>query len=164
MGPGKFAEIKRIRPPTPHNPCLMTHHSNSVVTPTNNVTPNKRRRNRSKITNRGDKHKQFRGSKLPSIKNKCTNKSEKAIVHVTPDRPKVAVLSTKPPDEERQSRYNMRERVFKCARSSSKPKCENRREINYTNLNDGLDDEDVYSPPRQKQVERDQAPTHLRKD
>ena len=44
----------------------------------------------------------------------------------------------------------MREHVFKCTRSSSKPKRENRREINYTNLNDGLDEEDVYSPPRKK--------------
>ena len=44
----------------------------------------------------------------------------------------------------------MRERVFKRTRSSSKPKRENRREINYANLNDGLDEEDVYSPPRKK--------------
>ena len=44
----------------------------------------------------------------------------------------------------------MRECVFKHTRSSSKPKCENRREINYANLNDGLDEEDVYLPPRKK--------------
>ena len=44
----------------------------------------------------------------------------------------------------------MREHVFKCKRSSSKPKCENRREINYANLNDGLDEEDIYSPLRKK--------------
>ena len=44
----------------------------------------------------------------------------------------------------------MTECVFKRTRSSSKPKRENRREINYANLNDGLDEEDVYSPPRKK--------------
>ena len=44
----------------------------------------------------------------------------------------------------------MKECVFKRTRTSSKPKCENRREINYANLNDGLDEEDVRSPPRKK--------------
>ena len=44
----------------------------------------------------------------------------------------------------------MRERVLKCTRSSSKPKRENRREINYANLNDGLEEEDVCSRPRKK--------------
>ena len=44
----------------------------------------------------------------------------------------------------------MRECVFKRTRSSSKPKRENRQEINYANLNDGLDEEDVCLPPRKK--------------
>ena len=44
----------------------------------------------------------------------------------------------------------MRECVLKHTRSSSKPKHENQREINYANLNDGLDEEDVCSPPRKK--------------
>ena len=51
---------------------------------------------------------------------------------------------------DRCSRYDMRECVLKQTRSSSKPKCENRREINYANLNDGLHEEDVYLPPRKK--------------
>ena len=67
------------------------------------------------------------------------------------DKPEVvAVMLQSSQADIRCSRYDMRERVFKHTRSSSKPKRENRREINYTNLNDGLDEEDIYSPPRKK--------------
>ena len=70
---------------------------------------------------------------------------------VVPDKPEaVAVTLQSSQADTRCSRYDMRECVFKCTRSSSKPKRENRREINYTNLNDGLDEEDVYLPPRKK--------------
>ena len=79
----------------------------------------------------------------------------------------VALLCTQPANV-RCSRYEMREIVLKCTRSSSKPKRENRREINYANLNDGLDEEDIYSPPPpppgKSQVEKGQAPFHLRRD
>ena len=44
----------------------------------------------------------------------------------------------------------MRELVLKHTRSSLKPKRENRREMNYANLNNGLDEEDVCSAPRKK--------------
>ena len=40
--------------------------------------------------------------------------------------------------------------MFKRTRSLSKPKRENGREINYATLNDGLDEEDIYLPPRKK--------------
>ena len=57
----------------------------------------------------------------------------------------------------------MREHVFKRTRSSSKPKCENQKEINYGNLNDGLDEEDVYSPPKRNLAGRDQALIHRKR-
>ena len=52
------------------------------------------------------------------------------------------------------NRYDMREHVFKHTRSSSKPKRENQREINYANLNDGLDEEYISSPPRKKHIRK----------
>ena len=69
---------------------------------------------------------------------------------VIPAEPAILASLCTPPANVRCSRYDMRERVLKCTRSSSKPKCENRREINYANLNDGLDEEDVYSPSQKK--------------
>ena len=39
MGPGKFAEIKRIRPPTPHMPGSLAPLPSLRVTPINSVTP-----------------------------------------------------------------------------------------------------------------------------
>ena len=52
------------------------------------------------------------------------------------------------------SRYDMRECVFKRTRSSSKPKRENRRDINYANLNDGLDEDYNYSSPKKKHTRK----------
>ena len=69
---------------------------------------------------------------------------------VVPAEPVILASSCMTPNNERCSRYDMRECVLKCTRSSSKLKRENRREINYANLNDGLDEEDVYSPPLEK--------------
>ena len=44
MGPGKFAEIKRIRPPTPHTPGLPAHLPSPIVIPSSSVTPSKGKR------------------------------------------------------------------------------------------------------------------------
>ena len=57
MGPGKFAEIKRIRSPAPRTPSSPAPLPSLRVTPISSVTPNKRRRSCSKVTNRGDKRK-----------------------------------------------------------------------------------------------------------
>ena len=69
---------------------------------------------------------------------------------VIPDKLETPRTSCSSQADKRCSRYDMRECVFKRTRSSSKPKHENQREINYANLNDGLDEEDIYSPPRKK--------------
>ena len=69
---------------------------------------------------------------------------------VIPAEPVIFASSHTTPSNKICSRYDMREHVLKCTRSSSKPKHENWREINYANLNDGLDEEDVSSPPRKK--------------
>ena len=151
MGPGKFAEIKSICPPTPCKPPSLPASLPSLsITPISSVTPNKRQRNRSKVTNMGDKCKQPQVS-TQSNKKKRKNKCNQLDLPVIPDKPEVVAVTLQSSQADtRCSRYDMRERVFKCTRSSSKPKCENRREINYANLNDGLDEEDVYSPPRKK--------------
>ena len=44
MGPGKFAEIKRIRPPVPSTSSLHASSTTPTVTPNKRVTTNKRRR------------------------------------------------------------------------------------------------------------------------
>ena len=150
MGPGKFAEIKRIRPPTPCTPNLPAQLPSLIVTPSSNVTPSKGKRSQGKVTNRGDKQKHPNISALPSNKNKQNNKCNQPVMPVIPDKLEASRRSHSSQGDKRCSRYDMRERVFKLTRSSSKPKHENLREINYANLNDGLDDEDVYLPPRKK--------------
>ena len=69
---------------------------------------------------------------------------------VVPDKLETPRTSCSSQADKRCSRYDMRECMFKRTRSSSKPKHENQREINYANLNDSLDDKDIYSPPRKK--------------
>ena len=123
----------------------------SRVTPISSVTPNKRRNSRSKVTNRGDKCKHANVSTQQSNKKKCNNTCHQHDLPVNTDKAEaVAVTLRSSQADTRTSRYDMRECVFKRTRSSSKPKCENRQEINYANLNDGLDKEDVYLPPRKK--------------
>ena len=74
---------------------------------------------------------------------------------VIPDKSEVVAVTLQSPQANtRCSRYDMREHVFKHTRSSSKPKRENQREINYANLNDGLDEEYIYSPPRKKHIRK----------
>ena len=122
----------------------------SRVTPINSVTPNKRWNSRSKVTNRGDKRKHANVSMHQSNKKKCNNTCHQLDLPVIPDKAEAVTVTLRSSRADtRTSRYDMRECVFKCTRSS-KPKCENQQEINYANLNDGLDEEDVYLPPRKK--------------
>ena len=87
---------------------------------------------------------------LPGIKSKRNTKRNQTVLPVVPAEPFIFASSRTTPTNERCSRYDMRECVLKRTRSSSKPKHENRKEINYANLNDGLDEEGVCSPPRKK--------------
>ena len=126
MGPGKFAEIKRIRPPAPHMPSSPAPLPSLRVTPINSVTPNKRRNSRSKVTNRGDKCKHVNVSTHQSNKKKRNNTCYQLDLPVIPDKAEaVAVTLQSSQADTRTSRYDMREHVFKCTRSSSKPKREN---------------------------------------
>ena len=126
MGPGKFTEIKRIQPPAPRMPSSPAPLPSSRVTPISSVTPNKRRNSRSKATNRGDKHKHANVSMQQNNKKKRNNTCHQLDLPVVPDKAEaVAVTLQSSQADTRTSRYDMRERVFKRTRSSSKPKCEN---------------------------------------
>ena len=114
MGPSKFAEIKRIQPPTPHSPSLPSHLPSPIVTPISNVTPSKGKRGQSKVTNRGDKQwKPSNISVLPSNKNKRNNKCNQSVMPVIPDKLETPRTSRSSQAAKRCSRYDMREHVFK---------------------------------------------------
>ena len=93
MGPGKFAEIKSICPPAPRKlPSLSASLPSLSVTPISSVTPNKRWRNQSKVTDRGDKCKQPQVS-TRSNKKKHKNKCNQLDLPVIPDKPEVVAVT-----------------------------------------------------------------------
>ena len=96
------------------------------VTPINSVTPNKRWRSHSKVTNRGDKHQHPNVSMQQSNRKRRKNTCHQLDLHIVPDEKEVVATSLgNSQANKRCSRYDMREQVFKRTRSSSKPKCEN---------------------------------------
>ena len=126
MGPGKFAEIKRIQPPAPRMPSSPAPLPSSRVTTISSVTPNKRRSSHRKVTNRGDKCKHANVSMQQSNKKKCNNRCHQLDLPVIPDKAEaVAVTLQSSQADPRSSRYDVRGCVFKHTRSSSKPKREN---------------------------------------
>ena len=158
MGPGKYAEIHRIRPPDPSKPALANTDptlgkTHKDVTPKNAVTTSKKRSKWPKVTHRGVRNrcKQDGKQTTKTTQREKRSKTKSRESSVSPDRTYyIRSERAKTRCELQPNRYEMCDRTIKHTRSSSKPKQEHRNEINYANLNDGLCEDEVCSPPRKR--------------